>query len=516
MGGIFGLVGRPRKGWEAALQRIRRHGETIARGATGDILLACIGDEDTNFFAEALTVVAVAGACFGPSGKLNAEEIARLYRDHGTLEVCGFNGHFAIAIADGARRQLLLYRDCIGIAPLHVSRSGGVVAFASEYKALLETEHETALDTAAIEHFLETGWTPPLRTFFRNIRPVPAGHLCFYGVDGAHRTQRSVSWNAPASFARSTAARVSQTLNASVGRLLEDFRDNRIGLMLSGGVDSALIGGMLRNALPDSKIQSFTVGYGEDDPEICGARATAETLGFRHTELFLRPVDFDRLLPEAVWTMENLGGHDEYPCLLAAHEAARGKVDVMFSGNLSDTLFAGMQEHRLLWEQRPASGTVLSSALLKSLRSRDERLSAQLMFATGFGISARMPYADADLIELALSIPDEQKIDGRQNKIILREAAESILPPSIAKRPKGIQQLPYDSEMADWLLHGLSLITASPADSIDGWMQDHVAKAARQLKAKVDRKAVHDAWNVVALDFWKKIFVHRDSRRWAA
>ena len=48
----------------------------------------------------------------------------------------------------------------------------------------------------------------------------------------------------------------------------------------------------------------------------------------------------------------------------------------------------------------------------------------------------RVPFVDPVVVRAAFSIPGRQKIDGRQAKVALKEAAEAWLPKEIVHRPK--------------------------------------------------------------------------------
>ncbi|UUP19663.1 asparagine synthetase B family protein [Nitratireductor thuwali] len=464
-------------------------------------------------------MVALSGICLQAGKKITARDIADQYRRDGTLDTSRFDGHFAIGLYDDVADRLLLCRDAIGITPLYYAASPTELFFASECKLLL-MQHgiDRSLDAGAMQRFLDDGWTPAHRTFFQSIRPVPPGYLLVREASGTIRMHRQTPWEASHEAVAASPRDITRALEESVAALFGAKTDQRVGIMLSGGIDSALIGGTLRQRLPEAQIHSFTVGYGEDDPEIIGARATAAALNFTHHDVFVSPGDLDRLLPAAILAMETLGGHDEYPCLFAAHEAAAGKVDILFSGNMSDTLFAGMDSHRAIWRDcypiggRHGTGTggrILSAALQKALLARDERLSAQERFAQRFDMKALMPFTASRLITLALSIPDDQKLDESRNKIILRQAAAQILPREIAERPKGIQQLRYDSAMIEWLVGRLGAIQRERPGPIGAVLNaDCIGDAIHELSVSAARPAVHRAWNLCALDAWYRAFAH--------
>lgn len=519
------------------------------------------GDDDENRFSEGPYIVgrklyiessvhqsdkllaAVTGHCVDTAGSvLDAHEVARRYRAEGTLDVSALRGHFVVVIADHARGELILARDRMAIAPLYVCRLSDGLLFSSEYKDFLpHLGREKSLDYPAIGRFLTEGWMPAGRTFFRNIKPMAPGVLNVFDrkLDLRLVEGRTVLEDQPKVFF--TADDVESALDTAVRRHIAPG-SRRHGLMLSGGVDSALIGFLLKRALGGAPVHSHTVGYGRDDPEVVGARRTAAALGLEHTELFIDTEELTDLLPASIQATENIGGFDEYPCLYAMHKKAEERVDVMFSGNFSDALFGGMRMHRDVWEasrgNRPAltanrraysAGSMLrlglaetgcdplpdrkppqslSDALTRFVLDRDERMSMQAMFAHWFGIQAQMPYTDFDVVSLGLRMLEEQKIDRSRNKLLLREFAARHLPSEIADRPKAIQQLKYDAKMQQWLLRQLSSFKNAGAFSFEQVLSEgYVDAVSSTLKHDLSDDVVHAAWNVVAFAYWCESFV---------
>lgn len=487
-------------------------------------------------------LAAVTGHCVDKAGHLiDADDIARRYRTDRTLDVSALRGHFVVVIADNAKGELILARDRMAIAPLYVCRLSDGLLFSSEYKDFLPHLGDKFLDYPAIERFLTEGWMPAGRTFFRNIKPIAPGVLNVFGrqLDLRLVEGRTVLDGQPKVFF--TADDVESALDTAVRRHIAPG-PRRHGLMLSGGVDSALIAFLLKRALGGAPVHSHTVGYGKDDPEVVGARRTAAALGLDHTELFIDTDELTDLLPASIQATENIGGFDEYPCLYAMHKKAEERVDVMFSGNFSDALFGGMRMHREVWEASRGNGAALtpnrraysaasmlrsgptetacdplparkppqnlSDALTSFVLDRDERMSMQAMFAQWFGIQAQMPYTDFDVVSLGLRMPEEQKIDRTRNKLLLREFAARNLPPEIADRPKAIQQLKYDAKMQQWLLEQLSSFKNAGAFPFEQVLSEgYVDAVSNTLRHELRDDVVHAAWNVVAFAHWCESFV---------
>ncbi len=191
-------------------------------------------------------------------------------------------GPFAVAWWRDRDHTLLLARDRIGYGPLHftVDRAGRFV-FASEYKALL------ALDTVdarpnrdAIQVLQSSKWTKPGETCLAGIHPVAPGTIL--EVDAGRLTMKRY-WNIPVAVKHAD-----EELHAT--KLREVFLDTlhwqtrhyaRVGVSLSGGLDSAVIAAGVRHVIGDKPLHTFTAGYGPDDREIINAAGIAETLGTR-------------------------------------------------------------------------------------------------------------------------------------------------------------------------------------------------------------------------------------------
>ncbi len=431
---------------------------------------------------------------------IDAEQLHANYRKNGIDLFRRIEGHFALAVWDSRADRLVLARDSFGVQNLAYARCGKGLAFATEYKALLPLpEVRPGLDHGAIDYFLAHGWAPAGTTFVSAIRTVLPGSILTF--------ERGTLEIIPADYGRlrppSDRVSVDSIRNAVEAAIATHAYDDqlRYGVMLSSGVDSATITACLSQRSRSEPLHSFTVGYGEDDPEILGARETAEHLGTIHHPLIIRPEDLTGLLPDTIRTIDNPGGYDEFPCLLALHREARKYVDVIFSGNAVDTLFAGMPYHRDI----PPAPFALFEELRLNLAGRDERMGAQELLAGAAGLSFRMPYAEQPLIALALATPDEQKLGPDGNKLIFRAAAGQILPDRITQRPKRIQHLGYGDAMASWMAGRMdSLLSAPGSASLFGQRRLHML--AHGAGQSLDATTFPPQWNAIALSCWADIY----------
>lgn len=125
-----------------------------------------------------------------------------------------------------------------------------------------------------------------------------------------------------------------------------------------------------------------------------------------------------------------------------------------------------------------------------------------------FSIEARTPFLDYRLVQFALAIPYEAKIRGWETKVILREAMQDILPPSILERrdKKG-----YPTPLALWLRTGLMSGTREILLSSEctGRGLTNMTFVERMLDEHESGRADHhwQIWRLLTLELWFRTFI---------
>jgi asparagine synthase (glutamine-hydrolysing) len=269
----------------------------------------------------------------------DTEVLVHLYEEHGDDFAERLRGMFAVAVWDARRRRLVLARDRFGIKPLYYRVDSEGLAFASELRALPRGE----IDLDALEAFLAFNSIPAPYSIFREIRKLPPGHLLVWD-DGEARISR---------FVRPAPVPASEVRGENEGELAEELRarlrdsvrahliaDVPVGVLLSGGIDSALITALAAEESSEP-VHTFSIGYEERSfDELDGARAVASRYGTRHEELVLRP-DAALLLHQIAEAFdEPCGDSSAVPTYLVSQLAA-GRVKVAMSGEGGDELFGG-------------------------------------------------------------------------------------------------------------------------------------------------------------------------------
>ena len=425
----------------------------------------------------------------------DSETILKAWHAWGEDCVRHLHGMFAFAIWDQSRRILFLARDRFGIKPLYWSRRGDTFRFASNTQALLEAGGvDTGIDAIALHHlFTLHAVVPAPRTLLRGLRKLAPGHWMRIDPDG-RQTERAY-WRLEATRPVSPLSdgdwldAIHDALREAVRRRNE-VADVPVGVLLSGGLDSSLLVALLAEA-GVSELRTFSVGF-EDTPEESGSEfefsdSVVERYATRHHKFRVPNAEALWRLPEAVDAMaEPMFGQDAVAFYLLGERVSR-EIRVVQSGQGADEVFGGYfwypriraetggtrlerfrkhyfdRDHgeylRLVTE--PYRGEDHSSHLIGELLSEpgaDEILDAILRMdvttlivddpvkrvdnmTMAWGLEARVPFLDHQLVELAARCPPELKLR-EGGKHPLKAMARGLLPDAVIDRPKGYFPMP--------------------------------------------------------------------------
>ncbi|WP_214370588.1 asparagine synthase (glutamine-hydrolyzing) [Pseudonocardia sp. H11422] len=335
----------------------------------------------------------------------------------GPAAVAQLNGMFAIAMASTAGGGLVA-RDPMGVKPLYWIDDEDGALFASELRAFDVADRPRV--TAFPPGYLWTTAAGMVR--YADAVPVE--------VRPPRRAQQPLWDNVVLDEVR-------EAVVAAVRRRM--MSDVGVGVFLSGGLDSALVAAIaVREAQArGDMVPTFAVGT-PGSADLVAARRVAEHIGSDHHEVIVMPEDIGEALDEAVSVIEHFDPalvRSSVPNLLLAREAAK-KVKVVLTGEGADELFAG---YGYVHEPEFADPDTLHAELVRSLEQLHglnlQRCDRTTMF---YGLEAREPFLDAALVRYALSLPPEwkQRVDGRPEKALLREAFTGWLPDDVLWRDK--------------------------------------------------------------------------------
>ena len=305
----------------------------------------------------------------------DTEVIVHGYKEWGTDVLGRLNGMFGLAIWDVDRKRLVIARDAAGIKLIYYGIDGRTVVFGSEMRAVLAALPERpAVDTTAMNLFLRYRYTPSPLTMFQGIRKLAPGTMAVF-ENGDFSVQRWYRYRPERLAANKPDAEAAEELLAIYKRALERhlLADVPVGLLLSGGIDSGLLLGLMD--LCGKRWPTYTVGYGKaeyKDDELTEARESARIYEARHTEIELSRDTFEASLPGIVSILEEPVATSSVVPMYFVCERARRDVKVALMGQGPDELFGGYMRH--LGVQYGAHWRQLPGWLRKGLESGIDRL----------------------------------------------------------------------------------------------------------------------------------------------
>ncbi len=315
-------------------------------------------------------------------GHSDTETLLHALAAEGTAAINGLNGIFAFAWLDIAGRRLVLARDPFGVKPLYYASSGAGFCFASELKPLLKLV-PAGIDTGNLATLLKLRFSPSPDTLFRGIHRLRAGHVLEVRLDGAAPTVREFPYitavpaaATPPGMAAAVAT-YGELFQRAVRRQL--MADVEIGVLLSGGVDSALVAAVAQRH-SSRPLKAFTVGFKDSDAqgvdEIDDARVTAEALGLEHHAVRIGFEDFVESLQDCVRVVEEpLATTSIVPMRFLSRLAAT-HVKVVLSGQGADEPLGGYVRYQgeIVGQHVPRPAARAARALARALGVRNERV----------------------------------------------------------------------------------------------------------------------------------------------
>jgi asparagine synthase (glutamine-hydrolysing) len=501
-----------------------------------------------------------------PSG--DAALAAELWETREEEGVARIAGQFAFALWDARHRRVVLARDRVGYAPLYFALAGDRLIFASEYKALLAIPSIPAVaNRAALQAIHNTKWVLPGFTCLQGVHPVAPGTLLEL------REGRPVSrryWDIPVRAAdrdeAGHAARLRQSFLETLRMQAEPY--DKIGVSLSGGLDSAVVAAGARAVAGTREVHTFSAGYGEDDRELVNAAIVARELGTVHHPVVLDPDDLPGLLPWMVWHLEEPIGREDIAYLFVAAREASRFVDLIVTGFGFDGLFAGLPRHRLVdlgvkyplfrrpleeffdYTYRSVEPRTLAGRALKKAYFRGREFPAPQLLGTpplapfpgfprggdqpltnflkrgflalpyqhaverlyaGVGMRMNAQHTNPDFLAAAFSIPDRLKIHGRTQKYILRRACEGLLSPSILATGKSFNRLKHDTRMSELLDSLADDLLSERALASRGFFDPRYVSALRRRPPgrPYSQERAYRLWSLLLTEIWSRLFLDR-------
>ena len=491
----------------------------------------------------------------------DSEVIVKAYAEWGEACVERLHGMFAFAIWDMAKQRLFLGRDRMGIKPLYYTFNGQRLRFASNIQALLAAgDLDTSISSIGLHHQLTLhAVIPAPHTIINGVKKMRPAHTLCFKADGSCHEQEYWRLKATRPIEARSDEEWIEAIHDSLKSAVEKRKtiaDVPVGVLLSGGLDSSLLVGLLAEA-GVGNLKTFTVGF-EDQPEEKGSEfeysdPVVERFGTEHYKFFIQNDKVISYLPDAVRAMaEPMVGQDAVAFYMLSEQVSR-EVKVVQSGQGADEVFGGYfwypqmheadgeddltrfasryfdRDHEEYLETVSARfhGDDYSSQTVSCLLAQgdaDEYIDRVLRMdvttlvvddpvkrvdnmTMAWGLEARVPFLDHQLVELAASMPPHLKLrDG--GKYALKKIARGLIPDAVIDRPKGYFPVPALKFVRGEFLAFMKEILLSDTARQRGLFQStYVEKLLASPEDYHTRLQGSKLWHLALLELWLQLNV---------
>lgn len=485
----------------------------------------------------------------------DTEVILKAYHAWGRDFVRRLMGMYAIALLERESGRVLLMRDRLGIKPLYLSRHSDRLRFASTLPALLAAgDVDTRIDPKSLHYFLSLHATvPPPGTILHCVKKLPPATILTVDVDGSEHQEIYWDFSVAPHDERlrvdEWTERIADQLRKAVKRRL--VADVPLGILLSGGLDSSLIVALAADATPSLK--TYAIGFeaagGIAGDEFHYSDVVARHFGTDHSKIQIPAERTVAALPSAIEAMsEPMMSHDAVAFYLLAQEVSRD-VKVVQSGQGADEIFGGYHwydramrandaaaEYKRVYfdrdhdEMRDAVNPHLMNGdyssdfvdqFLASARCGNSiegilELDAKIMLVDdpvkrvdnmtmAWGLEARVPFLDHELVELAAAMPTELKVrDG--GKHVLKRIARDLLPAEVIDRPKGYFPVPgLNHVTGPYLAYMRDILDSAAARGRNIINRPYVERLLANPTTSLTAKGHSKLWQVAVLEAWLQV-----------
>ncbi|MCC5977013.1 MAG: N-acetylglutaminylglutamine amidotransferase [Salinarimonas sp.] len=486
----------------------------------------------------------------------DTEVILKAYHAWGLDFVQRFNGMFAFAIHERDTGRVILGRDRFGIKPLYLAENGKRLLFASTLPAIVATgEVDTTIDPVALQFYMSFhAVVPAPYTMLKGVRKLPPATLRVIEKDGTSKDIQFWKLNYGGS-----AADAERPFEEWRDMVLEELRravkrrmvaDVPVGVLLSGGVDSSVIVGLLAEQ-GQKGLKTFSIGFeeanGEKGDEFVYSDLIAKRFETDHTKMMIPSADMLSALPDTIRAQsEPMVSYDNVGFYLLSREVAK-HVKVVQSGQGADEIFAGYHWYPKLSNSNDPvedyanaffdrSNTVMRQHVAPHWHAdRDEvrafvenhfampgaddpvdkalRLDSTVMLVDdpvkrvdnmtmASGLEARVPFLDYELAELAARIPSRHHL-AHGGKGVLKEASRLVIPNEVIDRPKGYFPVPALKYIQGPTLDMVrDSLTSQKARERGLFNQDYLDRLFADPTSAITPLRGSELWQVALLEMW--------------
>ena len=272
------------------------------------------------------------------------------------------------AYYDINKKEIILSRDHAGIKPVYYAETKEGLVFGSEIKGMLDkVPNSRSVDSLAMNCLARTGINATRNTVFSGIKKLLAGETIIYNISNKKIRSRKRIFIKPISNMgfdpegfRSMARKTVKM--CSIGR-------RKIGVFLSGGLDSSLVAYELKNIMGEAN--TFTnqmnpnIIHGDENynEDADCAHILANENNFNHTEVIITPKVAEDYWNDSIYFMEQPAYNPSLAMYCYTNKVLHDKgIVVTMAGDMGDEILGGYPKY---WKLKKAIKVASESNIKK-------------------------------------------------------------------------------------------------------------------------------------------------------
>ena len=282
-------------------------------------------------------------------GHSDTETILYYLIENGIDAIKDFNGIFAFAFYDKKEKTVFLARDRYGVKPLYYYKDSQKMIFSSEIRPIKKVIN-TSLDSDSLNLLLNLRYCPSPATLYKGIYKIRPGH---YAEIDLKKDNLNIILKP---FIEKYGKRLDISFNDAVNQYGDLFEkaikrqlmsDVEVGVLLSGGIDSALVAGIASKYLP-YKLKAYTVGFDSSYSvnELEMAHNTAKYFGLDHKTVKINSRNFFDIFHKCSGIVEEPIATTSIIPMYYLSELASKDVKVVLTGQGADEPLGGYNKYQ--------------------------------------------------------------------------------------------------------------------------------------------------------------------------
>jgi asparagine synthase (glutamine-hydrolysing) len=261
----------------------------------------------------------------------------------------GVTGDFSAVYYDDASGDVFFLRDRMGTRPAYWAEKDGFLYLASECSILRALGLQLSLDPRGLDEAFRYRWVSEHNCLWAPAHQLAPGSSAFFKGTGKPRIRRYWRFRARREpFYDGAMEEYQAEIDAGLRQVISNAASGRkrIGLLLSGGIDSSLLAALCAQELERPVAYcGYIPGY--ENPEWERARTVAEEVGMDFRSVEIDPTLFAEDFAHIARRLQELPRHVNTLVLTQIYRRAQQEVDVLMQGDAADTLFGLRFAYRL-------------------------------------------------------------------------------------------------------------------------------------------------------------------------